>query len=264
LSRVLSPPRPIKRYIRKVYVLDSSLYPNRIIDEFLFQNRIDGIYVDFKNSTANLANIEISIDEGDWLPAALLISGVEAYGNYFWRLRIRWLSSEDNKQIVLILCGEQSLKLVIPLQSIDIVKDDVGLAKDSTLQLLTRSLRSVGGDSILVSVYSRHKSGFILFSGTVTNNGNTDDIDVSIYSALEILLKVTGVGGTNPTLSVYIEGKFEATGDYKHLVFQEVITTTGVWYFTITQLIFRYIRVRWVVGGVSPSFTFTVVAQAMV
>jgi hypothetical protein len=264
------------RYIRKTYVLDPTRYPDRTIDEFLFLNKIDGIYIDFKNTTANLTNVEVSIDEGDWIPATLLISGVEAYGSFFWRLRIRWLSSEDNKQIVLILCGEQTLKLIVPLQSINIVRDDVGLAKDSTLQLLTKSLRSIGGDSLLTTIYdsyiivpvdlqARYKSaGLTLYSGTVTANGNTADIDVSPFSALEILLKVTGIGGTNPSLSVYIEGKFEATGDYKPLVYQEGITSTGTWFFTITQLIFRYIRVRWVVGGISPSFTFAVVAQAMV
>jgi hypothetical protein len=81
---------------------------------------------------------------------------------------------------------------------------------------------------------------------------------------LELLLKVTAVSGTNPSLSVYIEGKFEATGDYKPLVYQEGITGTGIWYLTINPCIFRYIRVRWVLGGTSPSFTFGVYAQAVV
>jgi len=100
-----------------------------------------------------------------------------------------------------------------------------------------------------------------LFSGTVTANGNTADIDVSNYTAMEIELKVTSVSGTSPSLSVYIEGKFEATGDYKVLASQTGITGTGVWFFTINPLIFRYIRVRWVVGGTNPSFTFIVTAQ---
>jgi len=65
-------------------------------------------------------------------------------------------------------------------------------------------------------------------------------------------------------LSVYIEGKFTATGDYKPLVYVENISSTNIWYLTVTQLIFRTIRVRWVVGGTSPSFTFTVAAEAVV
>jgi hypothetical protein len=115
-----------------------------------------------------------------------------------------------------------------------------------------------------VDVQARLKSSLTLYIGTVTASGNTADIDVSTISALEIELKVTAVSGTSPTLSVYIEGKFEATGDYKPLVYQEGITGVGIWYFTINPCVFRYIRVRWVVSGTSPSFTFRVDAQTVV
>jgi hypothetical protein len=276
MSRTILFPKPVRRYFIKTYILDLNLYPNRLIEEDLSKNHVDGIYIDFLNTTANLNNIDFSIDESDWFPATLGISGIEAIGYAFARLRIRWSSSEDGKRLVLIYAGEQTLRFTVALQTVDIVRDDVGLAKDSTLQLLTKSLRSIGGDSLLATIYdsmiivpveeqSRYKPPAItLYSGTVTSNGNTADVDVSTVSALELLLKVTGVSGTNPSLSVYVEGKFETTGDYKPLVWQEGITSTGVWFFTITQLIFRYLRVRWVVGGTSPSFTFTVVAQAMV
>jgi hypothetical protein len=116
-----------------------------------------------------------------------------------------------------------------------------------------------------VDMQARYKSpGMTLFSGTATSSGNTADIDVSLYSILEIEVKVTSVSGTTPTLDVYIEGKFEATGDYKVLASQTGITATGIWFLVVNPLAFRFIRVRWLVGGTSPSFTFTVVAQAMV
>ena len=119
--------------------------------------------------------------------------------------------------------------------------------------------------AVPVDMQARYKSpGLTLFSGTVTSSGNTADIDVSPYSILEIEIKVTGVSGTTPTLDVYVEGRFEATGDYKVLASQTGITSTGIWFLVINPLAFRFIRVRWLVGGVSPSFTFTVVAQAMV
>jgi hypothetical protein len=111
---------------------------------------------------------------------------------------------------------------------------------------------------------SNYKIYFTIYSGTVAASGSTYDIDVNIYSGLEIMLKVTAVSGTNPTLDFYVEGKFEATGDYKPLAYQTGITTTGIWYFTITQLMFRYIRARWVVGGTTPSFTIGVYAQGLV
>jgi hypothetical protein len=126
---------------------------------------------------------------------------------------------------------------------------------------------SVATSEIMVPVdlQARYKSpGLTLFSGTVTASGSTADIDVSLYSVIEIEVKVTSVGGTTPTLDVYIEGKFEATGDYKVLASVTGITSTGIWFLVINPLVFRYIRVRWVVTGTSPSFTFTVAAQAMV
>ena len=116
-----------------------------------------------------------------------------------------------------------------------------------------------------VDIQARYKpAGMTLYSGTVTASGNSPDIDVSTISALEVELKVTAVSGTSPTLDVYIEGKFETTGDYKTLASQTGITSTGTWFFTINPLVFRYVRVRWVVGGTSPSFTFGVYGQAMV
>jgi len=113
-------------------------------------------------------------------------------------------------------------------------------------------------------IQNRYKSAITLYSGTVTASGNSGDIDVSPFSVLEIEIKVTSVSGTSPTLSVYIEGKFENTGDYKTLVSQENITAIGTWFATINPCAFRYLRVRWVVGGTSPSFTFRVEAQGMV
>jgi len=115
-----------------------------------------------------------------------------------------------------------------------------------------------------VDIQAVNKASVLMFNGTVTASGNSPDIDLSVYSAMEIELKVTAVSGTTPTLDVYIEGQFEATGDYKVLASQTGITSTGTWFFTVNPLIFRFVRVRWVVGGTSPSFTFTVVGQTMV
>jgi hypothetical protein len=112
--------------------------------------------------------------------------------------------------------------------------------------------------------YRRKENLGTLYSGTVTASGNSANISVDNFSAAELELKVTAVSGTNPTLDVYIEGFFEATGDWKPLASQTGITTTGVWFFTISLLVFRIIRIRWVVGGTSPSFTFTVAGQAIV
>jgi len=125
---------------------------------------------------------------------------------------------------------------------------------------------NIQGSDIMVptDIQNRYKAPLTLYSGTVTANGNSGIIDVSPFSVLEIEIKVTSVSGTAPTLDVYIEGRFENTGDYKTLASQTGITATGTWFVTINPCAFRYLRVRWVVGGTSPSFTFRVDGQGMV
>jgi hypothetical protein len=104
-----------------------------------------------------------------------------------------------------------------------------------------------------------------LYSGTVTANGNTADIDVTQYSSLRVMVKVTSVSGTAPSLNVYLEGKYETTGDYVSLLSRTGITSAGVYELgQVDNLCFRYVRVRWEVSGTSPSFTFGVYGQAMV
>jgi len=125
---------------------------------------------------------------------------------------------------------------------------------------------NIQGSDIMVptDIQNRYKVPLTLYSGTVTANGNSSDIDVSPFSVIELEIKVTSVSGTTPTLDVYIEGKFENTGDYKTLASKTGIAATGTWFVTINPCAFRYLRVRWVVGGTSPSFTFRVDGQGMV
>jgi hypothetical protein len=98
----------------------------------------------------------------------------------------------------------------------------------------------------------------LLPSAARTASGNTADIDVGRFICGEICLDVTAVSGTTPTLDVYIEGKDQLSGKYKALFSQTGINAVGTYWFTITTLAFKYLRVRWVIGGTSPSFTFSV------
>jgi hypothetical protein len=102
------------------------------------------------------------------------------------------------------------------------------------------------------------ESATLLPSAARTASGNTADIDVGRFMCGEICLDVTAVSGTNPTLDVYIEGKDRLSGKYKTLFSQTGITAVGTYWFTITTLAFKYLRVRWVIGGTTPSFTFSV------
>jgi len=107
--------------------------------------------------------------------------------------------------------------------------------------------------------------GTTLYSGTVTASGNSASIDVSTVGHVRIMAKVTSVSGTTPTLDIYIDGLYEATNDWIPLLSKTGINATGVYELgQLDNLTFRYIRIRWVVGGTSPSFTFQVVAQMLV
>jgi hypothetical protein len=180
----------------------------------------------------------------------------------------RLLRKPDTNEIILEYTGVDRNIYRVPVSIFMLPQEFGDLATQLTLADLMELVRvRIAGSDIIVPIeeQSVYKSaGMTLYSGTVTHDGNTADIDISTFSALEIELKVTSVSGTSPTLSVYIEGKFEAANDYKVLASQTGITSTGTWFFTVNPLVFRYIRVRWLVGGTSPSFTFGVYAQAMV
>jgi hypothetical protein len=96
-----------------------------------------------------------------------------------------------------------------------------------------------------------------LFKGTVTSSGQTSDFDTGYFKQAEVCVDVTGVSGSGPTLDVYLEGKDQTSGKYKTIWHPTQFTAAGTQWFTITDLIFRYVRLRWVVGGTSPSFTFS-------
>jgi len=179
----------------------------------------------------------------------------------------RLLRKSETNELVLEYTGVDGNVYRIPV-AVALLPQEFGeLAAQLGLTDLIQAIRVSIVDSKIAlptDLQYRRKESLTLFTGTVTASGSTADIDVSDFSAMEIVVKVTAVSGTTPSLSVYIEGKFAATGDYKPLVYVENITSTGIWYLTITQLIFRTIRVRWVVGGTSPSFTFTVAGEAIV
>ena len=118
--------------------------------------------------------------------------------------------------------------------------------------------------AVPVDMQRRYKFPVTLVYRSNTNtSGNTGDIELDA-SALEIIIKVSTFPSGNPNLSIYIEGKFESTGDYKIIASQTNITSSGTWFLTINPLIFKFIRVRWVITELSPSLTFIVAAQGMI
>jgi len=140
-------------YLRKTFPLDPAIFPAREIRETI---TFDRMYVDLKNTTASLDNVEISIDGNDFITLSYLVNGIEIgelqrVGNVIREViipkphlvRIKWNSSEDGK-VVVLLFGREAMIRIAPPSSMILVSDAVGLAKDSTFKgLLKASLLNV-------------------------------------------------------------------------------------------------------------------------
>jgi hypothetical protein len=142
------------------------------------------------------------------------------------------------------------------------IQNIANLATEATLQALSGKLPSTLTDlgNLRVAIYERYSGSITLAaSATRTGSGNTDDIDVGRLMKGEICIDVTDVSGTSPTLDVYVEGKDRVSGKYKTLFSQTGINSTNTfWTPNPIDIAFKYLRVRWVIGGTNPSFTFSV------
>lgn len=103
----------------------------------------------------------------------------------------------------------------------------------------------------------------LLASGTVTASGVSAAVDVGQYRAARLALDVTAASGTLPTLDVTIETADSATATTWRTVatFARVTATTSP---TLTAADFdRFVRVRYVVAGTTPSFTIAVGGESV-
>lgn len=87
-------------------------------------------------------------------------------------------------------------------------------------------------------------------SGTLTGWGSA--------KTLRAQLQVTAVSGTSPTLDVVIEDTLDGTNWNEIGTFAQR-TAAGREVIDVTSPFTSQLRVRWTVGGATPSFTFSVV-----
>jgi hypothetical protein len=99
-------------------------------------------------------------------------------------------------------------------------------------------------------------------SAARTTSGNqTFGTQDSGKKALRVQLDVTAASGTTPTLDVVIEDTLDGTNwNTIGSAFTQK-TTTGRQVIDIQGLFTGQLRVRWTIGGTTPSFTFSVKAQ---
>jgi hypothetical protein len=128
---------------------------------------------------------------------------------------------------------------------INVITDSVGLAKDSTVALLAK-------DSTFKFFVS------VLNNAVITANGKSSTYDVWSYKQLDVTIYVSAVSGTSPTITFYVD-VLDSLGNVIKSYAGSTLSAVGSDYITITgTTIGRYVRVRWVVGGTSPSFTVNV------
>jgi hypothetical protein len=114
---------------------------------------------------------------------------------------------------------------------------------------------------LLKNIISRNISFTYLPSDSRTTSGDTSSnpLDISYGNTVVFFLDVTEVNGTNPTLNVYIDIQDPASGKWvnQDKFTTTPITTTGTWAIALPVRSTKY-RVRWVIDGINPLFTFSV------
>jgi hypothetical protein len=167
-------------------------------------------------------------------------------------------------------------KLLTELLLSTILKDSTGAELSSYIKNLDKALSALltasGNVKIAlvettikqpVDIQDRWQEGVtIASSGARTAGGNTSDIDIGRFLYGEFCLDVTAVSGTTPTLDVYIEAKDQLSGKYKVIWSQTGINAVGTFWSGVLTLPYKYVRARWVIGGTSPSFTFSIGLEA--
>lgn len=99
-------------------------------------------------------------------------------------------------------------------------------------------------------------------SGAQTVNGNTADLSVGQYTELTVDCNITAVAGTNPTLQFFLDRK--GADNIYYPIWQSIVvvaptqisTSVGAG-MSIAQGFGSTVRLRWVIGGTTASFTFS-------
>lgn len=103
-------------------------------------------------------------------------------------------------------------------------------------------------------------------SAARTTNGDSGWIDAAAFNSLALTLAVTAVGGdANETLDVVVETASDNAGANTRTIgtFAQRTQPQGATTVRISAPgVDAYYRVRWTVGGTTPSFTFSVSGEA--
>lgn len=118
----------------------------------------------------------------------------------------------------------------------------------------------IGGNALPVSVAAGSTTLTDIASTTVTASGNSGVVASDAGQSLAAVITVASAPtGTLPTLDVILEETFDGGVTFQDIYHLERITVAGS-YIVPNMLMHGQRRWKWVVGGTTPSFTFTIKA----
>ena len=202
-----------------------------------------GDFLDIVTTNADLSKVYIWFNEQDTNPR-LPLNNTLGVTTPFYKIILDWEDSENGKTITFLIGREFSFRILRGI--ITLAQDLVGLAKDTTLVNARDAIK-------------KNEELMYLPSRTVTSNGDSGatPLIVNYGSVVVFFLNVSAVGGTNPTLDVYIDIQDPASGNWVNQDKFPTVTAPTTLALALPVRSTRY-RVRWVLGGTTPSFTFSI------
>lgn len=113
-------------------------------------------------------------------------------------------------------------------------------------------------------------------SAAITADGQTNDQLNAKGRGVVILANITALAGTSPTITFIVEGKDPVSGNYYTILTSAALAVTGLTALTVypgataaanvtvSLPLARTFRVRWTVGGTTPSVTVSLGAILLV
>jgi hypothetical protein len=109
---------------------------------------------------------------------------------------------------------------------------------------------------------TRSLDATLVASAARTTTGSGSAFEMEDNGTLRLLLNVSAASGTTPTLDVTIETSLDGSTGWTSVGTFTQNTAVSSQRKVFTGLD-RYARATWVIGGTTPSFTFSVIGEAV-
>ncbi len=124
----------------------------------------------------------------------------------------------------------------------------------------------------MAEAFNQDRGTLIALSAAGAGTYTSIDQDNFVAKGANVFANITAITGTSPTLTVIIEGKDSASGQYYTILSSAALGATGFTPLTVypgvtavansaaSQIVPKYWRVRAVVSGTGPAVTATISA----